>query len=149
VATRSKLLEVVKHKAKAGAAVVYTTRYLNEIEGLGASVAILEGGRIIVRGSLAELLSAHGETVVEVSFRAPPERFPTGAVVVDDRCCRLPSADPSMLIDEIHKSGAGNLRSINVVRPSLESIYLSLTGRRFSAGAEDIALESGAGAEQG
>ena len=58
-ATRSRLLAVVADRAKAGAAVVYTTHYLPELAELGATVAVAQAGRIIARGTLAELSLEH------------------------------------------------------------------------------------------
>jgi ABC-2 type transport system ATP-binding protein len=46
VVARMKLLEAVRKIAAGGCAVVYATHYLAEIESLGASVAVLEAGRI-------------------------------------------------------------------------------------------------------
>ena len=53
--TRAKLLAVVADRAKAGAAVVYATHYLPELAELRATVAVAQAGRIVARGTLAEL----------------------------------------------------------------------------------------------
>jgi ABC-2 type transport system ATP-binding protein len=45
--SRSSLLSVVKARAAAGAAVVYTTHYLPELAELGARTVIAEKGKII------------------------------------------------------------------------------------------------------
>ena len=53
--TRTALLDVVTARAAAGAAVVYTTHYLPELAELGATIALARAGRIVARGSQAEL----------------------------------------------------------------------------------------------
>lgn len=53
--TRTKLLNVVADRAKAGAAVIYTTHYLPELAELKATVAVAEAGRIVARGTQDEL----------------------------------------------------------------------------------------------
>ena len=53
--TRTKLLNVVADRAKAGAAVVYATHYLPELAELGATVAVAKNGRIMARGTQDEL----------------------------------------------------------------------------------------------
>ena len=53
--SRSRLLAVVKARAAAGAAVVYTTHYLPELDELGATKAVADRGRIISR----ELEASH------------------------------------------------------------------------------------------
>ena len=107
--TRSAILEAVRGLASDGAAVVYTTHYLPEIEELGADVALLERGRIIASGTIEELVAAHAESLVEVTY-------------ADGRMERRPGTS-------LHGLGDDVLRA-EVIRPSLESAYLALTGRR-------------------
>ncbi|MEZ0109827.1 ABC-2 type transport system ATP-binding protein [Catenulispora sp. EB89] len=63
--TRQALLEAVKRRAGEGAAVVYTTHYLHELSELQATIAVASRGRIVARGSAAELLDGlPGEVLV-------------------------------------------------------------------------------------
>jgi ABC-2 type transport system ATP-binding protein len=55
--TRDALLAVVRATADDGAAVVYTTHYLPELDTLGATLAVADHGRVVARGSRAELLA--------------------------------------------------------------------------------------------
>lgn len=55
--TRRALLAAVRARAAAGAAVLYTTHYLPELADLGATVAVIESGRLTARGTQRELLS--------------------------------------------------------------------------------------------
>jgi ABC-2 type transport system ATP-binding protein len=55
--TRDALLAAVRAAAADGAAVVYTTHYLPELDSLGATLAVADHGRIVARGSRAELLA--------------------------------------------------------------------------------------------
>jgi ABC-type multidrug transport system ATPase subunit len=57
--TRTQLLAVVRDRAAAGAAVVYTTHYLPELAELRATVAVARAGRIVTRGTLSELSPDH------------------------------------------------------------------------------------------
>ncbi|HTU07581.1 MAG TPA: ABC transporter ATP-binding protein [Trebonia sp.] len=54
-ATRAQLLAVVADRAAAGAAIVYTTHYLPELAELNATIAVAQAGRIVARGTQAEL----------------------------------------------------------------------------------------------
>jgi ABC-2 type transport system ATP-binding protein len=53
--TRTALLSVITARAAAGAAVIYTTHYLPELAELGATIALVRAGRIVARGSQAEI----------------------------------------------------------------------------------------------
>ena len=55
--TRDALLAVVRAAADEGAAVVYTTHYLPELDTLDATLAVADHGRVVARGSRAELLA--------------------------------------------------------------------------------------------
>ena len=61
--TRDHILQAVRDLARDGTAVVYTTHYLPEVERLDADVALLEDGRLIARGSVAELVARHASPV--------------------------------------------------------------------------------------
>jgi ABC-2 type transport system ATP-binding protein len=118
VQTRGDVLALVRELADQGVAVVYSTHYLPEVEALDASVAILDGGRVIARGSVAELVGAHAEPVVELVFEG-------GDVV------RRAGAEPAAVVSSLGAEAA-RLRSLEIVRPSLESVFLGLTGRRWA-----------------
>jgi len=139
VQTRGRLMEVVRGLAADGAAVCYSTHYLPEVEALGASVAILDHGELIARGPVEELVRAHGRAALELTFEGPlpPEELVTqlGAEASDGRL-RIYAQEPALeaaavltrLGDHAHR-----LRSIDIVTPSLEAVFLSLTGRRYGA----------------
>ena len=76
VEARSQILSAVRQLAEEGAAVVYTSHYLAEFEELGSDIAILSEGRIVARGSLEEIISAHGSAEVTLTFdrTVPPTR---------------------------------------------------------------------------
>src|ERR1700730_5545475 len=57
VRTRTQLLGLVAELAAAGSAVLYSTHYLTEIEQLDATVVLIDHGRGIARGSVAELVA--------------------------------------------------------------------------------------------
>jgi ABC-2 type transport system ATP-binding protein len=110
--TRAAILEAVRALAGSGTAVVYTTHYLPEVEALDAGVALLEGGRIIASGTVAELIAEHASSVLEVEFG-------------DGRVERRPGTSLHGLGDDVVRA--------EVIRASLESAYLALTGRRSAA----------------
>jgi ABC-2 type transport system ATP-binding protein len=148
VATRTQLLHLVKKMAADGAAVVYSTHYLPEVEELGASVAILESGVIVARGTCDQLLAANAHAAVELVFdgEPPPIRIdPTiGRIVpAEAGLLRIQTAHPetttATVLAELGEA-AKRLRSVEIVRPSLESVYLAVTGRRYSE--EDAYVES-------
>ncbi len=57
-ASRQALLNTVRARAADGATVCYTTHYLPELDILDATVALADAGRVVVRGTRAQLLAA-------------------------------------------------------------------------------------------
>jgi ABC-2 type transport system ATP-binding protein len=130
VRTRRQILEVVTAAADEGAAVVYATHYLPEVEEIGDSVAVLEAGRIIARGSVADVVAHHGAAQLRLAFEGEPPAL--AGFERDGDGLRRTADDPALLAARVMRdlgADAARLRSVDIVQPSLEAAYLSLTGR--------------------
>ena len=109
--TRQALLEAVKRRAGEGAAVVYTTHYLNELSELQATIAVAAQGRIVARGTSAELLEGlPGEVLV-------------GAA---DGDLRVTTTDVTSTLLELLGTVRGPIESIELRTPNLDDLYRSL-----------------------
>ncbi|MDX3383379.1 ABC transporter ATP-binding protein [Streptomyces niveiscabiei] len=109
--TRTALLDAVKARAAAGAAVVYTTHYLPELVDLDATLALARDGRVIARGT-QEALTRDLPGELRVTFATGPEhRAPT----------KTPAADLAALL----ATGRTPV-TVDVRRPSLDDLYHSL-----------------------
>ena len=138
IETRAELLELVRRLADEGAAVVYSTHYLPEVEQLGASVAVIDRGRILARGSLSDLLRTHAKPAVELVFdgEGPPPAVAAQGAVVDGARIRIPADDPAATAASVLSSlgpDASRLSAVELIQPTLDAVYLSVTGRRFQA----------------
>ena len=67
VTTRVQLIGAIKALAAEGAAVVYTTHYLPEVESLGASIVIIDEGVMLASGTKDELTAKHHLQGIEFS----------------------------------------------------------------------------------
>ena len=109
--TRQALLEAVKRRAGEGAAVVYTTHYLNELSELQATIAVASQGRIVARGTSAELLEGlPGEVLV-------------GAA---DGDLKVTTTDVTSTLLELLGTVRGPIESIELRTPNLDDLYRSL-----------------------
>ncbi|MBN2177390.1 MAG: ABC transporter ATP-binding protein [Demequinaceae bacterium] len=144
VAARRAILGVVRSLAEAGAAIVYTTHYLTEVVDLGAHVAILEGGRIVLRDSVQALLSSHARPTVAVVTDGAPADLPGWVVVPDGPGGVQDRWSPSEGLLDLHTptelvAGAlarlprgTRLVGIEISPPTLESAFLDVTGRAIA-----------------
>ena len=125
--TRQALLTVVCERAAAGAAVVYTTHYLPELEELGATLAVARAGRIIARGDQPALLSGLAGTVnVRFDGPVPGQLCHCGQVcgVTGDEL-RVATSDPPAALARLLAAGAAPV-SIDISRPGLDDLYAAL-----------------------
>ncbi|MGO9873610.1 MAG: ABC transporter ATP-binding protein [Acidimicrobiia bacterium] len=134
VQTRAQLLRVVRNLAHDGAAVVYSTHYFPEVVELDASVAILEHGRLLARGSLTDVIAEHSVGAVDLVFEGPAPDLarlaPSATVTTSGSRVRIDTNDPAAVTASILAgldSHAANLRGLTVLQPSLETAFLQLT----------------------
>jgi ABC-2 type transport system ATP-binding protein len=112
--SRHALLEAVKALRDQGRAIVYTTHYMEEVESASDRVAIVDHGKLLDLDTVDALIARHGGRPELVLER------PGGAE-------RIPCEDPVARLQQI--AAAGPLPPFRVERPSLESVFLGLTGR--------------------
>ncbi|MDP2711675.1 MAG: ABC transporter ATP-binding protein [Solirubrobacteraceae bacterium] len=92
--TREHILRAVRDLAGGGTAVVYTTHYLPEAERLDADIALLEHGRVIARGSVAELIARH---VAPLAGDGRPATLESVYLALTGRGTVEPDAEPAAL----------------------------------------------------
>ena len=129
VEARSQILSAVRQLADEGAAVVYTSHYLAEFEELGSDIAILSEGRIVARGSLEDIISAHGSAEVTLTFDRTVS--PLEGWSADGNVLRHSGdeADPGSRIGEVLASPAlagARLVDVKIDQPSLHNAYLHI-----------------------
>jgi ABC-2 type transport system ATP-binding protein len=137
---RLHILEMVRTIARDGTTVLYTTHYLHEAEDLCQRIAIIDHGRILAEGTLEELRSQVGGRDL-VTLRG---RFDTTAardlIATLDGTEVLSIKDDEILLGVRHGGDAfgrlvrglgsvGEAAEINIRQPSLESLFIKLTGR--------------------
>jgi ABC-2 type transport system ATP-binding protein len=124
IATRATVLETVRARAAAGAAVLYSTHYLGELDELDASLAVLNHGRIIARGTRKELLEKVGEPAVHFIFSSAAPHVEGAATDGSMLVARgRDAAATAALILRGLGEAAANLQSIEIVEPSLDDVF--------------------------
>ncbi len=141
--SRMRLLELVREEVARGACVLYTTHYLEEAESLCDRLAIVDHGKIIAAGTLAELRAMAGENdLLLLNGRFDPERAraalqTVGGVEVVQAgpdAVRLASREATRKLAEIFgalAAGGADIRETTLTQPSLETLFIKLTGRKL------------------
>jgi ABC-2 type transport system ATP-binding protein len=155
-ASRLGLWEVIEGLVADGTTILLTTQYLEEADRLADRIAVIDGGLVIAEGTAGELKDRLGEDVVDVQVT---ERARTAEALelLRPLAATEPHADPSSgrislpvhhgagtLAEVVRRiDGAGlEVAELSLHRPSLDDVFLTLTGRRADSDAgADVAVD--------
>lgn len=142
--SRQRLFDMVEAERDAGACVLYTTHYMEEAERLCDSLAIIDHGKIIAAGTVAELKAQLGArdvlqlngTFPEGSGAAVAGRDITDLEIMTDDdavlTMTLPAASQHLpAIFDAVKSNGGTVTETSLRSPNLETLFLLLTGKEL------------------
>jgi ABC-2 type transport system ATP-binding protein len=141
--SRVRLLDLVRAQAQAGTCVLYTTHYMEEAEALCDRLAIVDHGKIIAAGTLAELRSMLAERdLLRLTGLFAPQAARTAMQQIDS--VEILQGDESLLLLSLlgaseklpaifaALAGAGaEVRGTTLTQPSLESLFIKLTGKEL------------------
>ena len=138
---RREIYDIIEELKRGKKTVLLTTHYIEEAERLCDRVAIVDHGRVIAQGTPRELKQrSAGQTRIEVRLARPLTDGTLGRLegVAD---CRefegtyvLHSARPPQTIVALVKqleTENNELQSLEMFSPSLEDVFIELTGRRL------------------
>ena len=152
--SRNELWEAIRGMVAAGTDVLLTTQYLDEADQLAQRIVIVDKGRVIADGSPDELKSRAGRDVVEVRVRhagdlavvaealgrlgseAPRTDAGTGRVTIPVDGGRAVIAEAVRALDAL----AVEVDDIGLRRPTLDEVFLTLTGSPIDGDADDPAI---------
>jgi len=142
---RREAWEVVKNLASLGKTVLLTTHYMDEAQYLADHVAVIAGGRIVATGT-PDTLGRRNMASARIRYRDPDGLAPPG-VAGSDGYCELRSDNPVRDLYLLTKWALDNdidLVGLEVTRPTLEDVYLSLTAAPNGAAGRAAAPRRGA-----
>jgi ABC-2 type transport system ATP-binding protein len=146
---RNNLWEVIEELAADGTTVLLTTQYLEEADRLADNIIVIDDGKVIAEGTPTELKARLGSTVLEVGFgdeRAAARAsgvlgtFGVRSPRQSGRFVHLEVVDGARTLVEalraLDREGLDPLE-IAVREPSLDDVFLALTGRPVESDAPD------------
>ena len=138
--SRVELWEVLRGLVREGTTLLLTTQYLDEADQLADRICVINHGRIIAQGTPLDLKNQSGATSLvvtvsrhdEVSRAADLVRGVVGDIHVDADARRLTApgagvADLTRIAGVLDGAGI-EVDDLGMQRPSLDDVFLSLTG---------------------
>jgi len=141
--SRVTMWEVIRELVGQGTTLLLTTQYLEEADRLADEIVVIDNGRAIARGDADSLKAEVGGERVELIIRdtgrvddarAVLARVAVGPVVVDGQGAGLVApvqggADSLMQVLRDLDSAGVALVDVGLRRPTLDDVFLSLTGQ--------------------
>lgn len=136
--SRNAIFEFLEELNSGGMTIIYTTHYMEEVQRLCNRIGIIDHGRIVAEGSLNELLNLlpYDEELL-ISSEAPPDSLEQiweefGQPVLGADGSAVLKIHESFRLSEffarVEKQGM-EYRHFRLKQPSLEAVFLHLTGR--------------------
>jgi ABC-2 type transport system ATP-binding protein len=135
---------------RGGSTLLLTTQYLEEADRLADNILVIDHGRAIAQGTAAQLKDQAGGARIELTLaetadlepaREILERFADGPVEMEQHSRRLVgpvTGGSATLVDAVHRLDSAGIVVLDVAlrRPTLDEVFLKLTGHRSDAEAD-------------
>jgi ABC-2 type transport system ATP-binding protein len=158
--SRAELWDFIRDLVSDGASVLLTTQYLEEADQLADGIVVLDHGSVIARGTSQELKDSIGGDVLAVRVAAEQADSALAALSGlgngeahsdgEPGSIAVPAGQegPELLSELVRRLDAASvpIEALELRRPSLDDVFLSLTGRtasdEFSQDADDVSAVS-------
>jgi ABC-2 type transport system ATP-binding protein len=146
--SRERMYELVEAERSNGTCIVYSTHYMEEAERLCDSVAIIDHGKLIAQGTVAELRAQLGardvlqlqgqfpdEPIKEaVKALAENERLDLEIIAQEEHSLTLTLSSASQHLPAVFQglaNAGGKVSETSLRSPNLETLFLLLTGKEL------------------
>ncbi|MDG4820792.1 ATP-binding cassette domain-containing protein [Asanoa sp. WMMD1127] len=145
--SRRVMWEVIEGLVRDGATLLLTTQYLEEADALAARIVIVERGTVVAEGTPDELRGRIGGERVELVLEKPADLpaavtamtgVGSGEVTTDEEALRIVvpvaggAGSLTTVVRELDSAGV-QAHDLALRRPTLDDVFLALTGRKAEA----------------
>ncbi|MFE5210352.1 ATP-binding cassette domain-containing protein [Streptomyces sp. NPDC056600] len=164
--TRNEVWDEVKRMVGEGVTVLLTTQYMEEAEQLAGELAVMDRGRVVAGGGIDELKAKVGGRSLRIRPAARADLQPlaatldglgvtglaTVAVDAESGSVRVPVLSDEQLTTVLAAASSAGIALASVVTelPSLDEVFLSLTGHKASdtsSGTDAADAQAGEGSD--
>ena len=117
---RRQFWDLINQLKAEGTTILLTTHYLDEAATLADRAGVIVGGKLVDIGPI--------DTIGGDSAKVPLVRWRQDGVVRSER-----TAEPAALAARLYAAAGGEVDGLEITRPSLEDIYLSMVAKQSAA----------------
>ena len=156
--SRNQVWDIVRSLVVEGTTILLCTQYLDEADQLADGIAVIDRGRVIAEGSPAQLKASVGFGALHVRLLDATQRVEAERLLAhrldavvhlepDPAALRVSCADGDLAAEAVAELARAGVRVAEFAlgRPSLDEVFLALTGRP----ADEQAADQGDAAAQG
>ncbi|EXJ52622.1 daunorubicin resistance protein DrrA family ABC transporter ATP-binding protein [Microbacterium sp. MRS-1] len=150
--TRGQMWDTIRELVATGSTVVLTTQYLDEADQLADRIAVIDHGRVVAEGTADDLKASVGTSSLVLRVSDPADADDTlraigqvlgvrGTLSPEAARITAPMTDPDRVTDlliTLREAGI-HLTEMSVQKPTLDEVFLTITGRPADAAATDSA----------
>ena len=139
--SRNQVWEIIRALVAEGTTILLTTQYLEEADQLAQGISVIDHGKVIAEGTPGQLKASVGSGSLHVRLLRPDERpaalgvleqvlgavSPDGAPDVLSAPCS-DAGEAALAVAELARAGV-RLAGFSLSQPSLDEVFLALTGR--------------------
>ncbi|MCM3364934.1 ATP-binding cassette domain-containing protein [Niallia sp. Sow4_A1] len=152
--TRNQMWETIRKLVKGGSTVLLTTQYLQEADELADRVAVIDHGKVVAEGTVNNLKESIGTSSLHLSIQ--DEQYMQEARLIVERVLKVqsavsaeggkitsPMADADKVTDLLItlKEAGISLAELSVQKPTLDEVFLTITGSKENTANKASKLE--------
>jgi len=139
--SRNRIFDIIETLNKKGITIIYTTHYMEEVERLCDTIAIIDSGKIIAQGTkdeLQKLCNTNEYVSLEVNLISTEnfktlQKLSSLEIILKDtilifKC--VPHTDLKNILNHCNILNI-SIKNIEIHKSNLESIFLQLTGKQL------------------
>ncbi len=146
--SRMALWDMIKQLTKNGTTILLTTQYMEEADQLADQIVVIDGGKVIAKGTANELKALVGSDRLEIvvgqksNFKKALDTIKDDSLQADQdrRTLSVASKAGVKTLKEVLQkleNAKINVESISLHRPTLDDVFLTLTGHAATAEEEE------------
>lgn len=146
--SRIAMWDIINDLKKKGATILLTTQYLEEADQLADRIVVIDGGKVIAEGTAGELKATVGKDRLVISladaasYKKAVDTLGAKVVATDADESQVTlvindtATDVKATLDTL-SDASSVIRSLSVHQPTLDDVFLQLTGKQQKSVAED------------